>query len=111
MERNKLHLLHIRDSIDRVLEYSSQTTYDEFAENNKDYDAILMRIIVIGEAINNLSDEFREQHHNLPWHKAIGLRNQIAHGYIDIKPDIIWDTVKSDLPELKKKIEEILNNY
>ena len=111
MERNRLHLLHIRDSIDRAIEYSSQTTYEEFAKSDKYYDAILMRIIVIGESINSLSNEFKEQHHDLPWHKAIGLRNQIAHGYVDIKPDVIWDTVKEDLPELEKQIEKILKEF
>lgn len=108
MERNKLHILHIRDSIDRILEYAKKISYDEFAKKDKEYDAILMRVIVIGESVHELSNEFREKHHNLPWHKAIGLRNQIAHGYIDIKPEIVWDTIKNDLPELKKQIEKLL---
>ncbi|MFA6423028.1 MAG: DUF86 domain-containing protein [Patescibacteria group bacterium] len=111
MERNKLRLLHIRDSIEKIFEYSNEITFDEFAKNNKDYDAILMRIIVIGESVNELGNEFKEQYHDLPWHQAVGLRNQIAHGYIDIKPEIIWDTVKSDLPELKKQVDQILDNY
>lgn len=100
--------MHIRDSIDRILEYAKKISYDEFAKKDKEYDAILMRVIVIGESVHELSNEFREKHHNLPWHKAIGLRNQIAHGYIDIKPEIVWDTIKNDLPELKKQIEKLL---
>ncbi len=110
MERNKLRLLHIRDSIEKILEYSGEITFDQFSKNDKEYDAILMRIIVIGESVNELSNKFKEQYHDLPWHQAVGLRNQIAHGYIDIKPEIIWDTVKNDLPDLKKKVEEILGN-
>jgi uncharacterized protein with HEPN domain len=35
------------------------------------------------------------------------MRNQIAHGYFEIKKDVVWDTAKKDLPELKKQIEKI----
>lgn len=29
-----------------------------------------------------------------------GTRNRVAHGYLDIKLDIVWDTVQSALPAL-----------
>lgn len=105
-----LHLLHIRDAVEKILKYSSKITFDEFAKNDKDYDAILMQIIVIGEAVNNLSADFKEAHHDLPWYEAVGLRNRIAHGYVETRPDVVWDTIKKDMPELKKQIDHILDN-
>lgn len=111
MNRDKLHLLHIRDALDRIEEYSKDLDYTLFAKREVDFDAILMRVITIGEAVNSLSDEFKEKYHELPWHKAVGLRNQIAHGYIDVKPDLVWDTIKKDLPILKKDIEDILKQF
>lgn len=111
IDRDKLHLLHIRDAAGKVLEYSSSLSFDEFVKNSTLYDAILLQIIVLGEAVNQLSDKFKETHHNLPWYEAVGLRNQIAHGYIETKPDIVWDTVVNDIPELKKQVDSLLNNY
>lgn len=108
MERNRLHLLHIRDAIEKVLSYAKDTDFDIFNQKSVEFDAIMMQIVVIGEAVNELSDEFKEEHHKLPWHKAIGLRNRIAHGYIDVKPEIVWQTIKEDLPSLKKDIESLL---
>ena len=109
-DNENLHLLHIRDAVEKILKYSSQITFDEFAKNDKDYDAILMQIVVIGEAVNNLSAEFKEAHHDLPWYEAVGLRNRIAHGYVETRPDVIWDTIKKDMPELKKQIDLIVSN-
>ncbi|MCX6809203.1 MAG: DUF86 domain-containing protein [Candidatus Berkelbacteria bacterium] len=111
IDRDKLHLLHIRDAAGKILEYSSSLSFDEFVKNSTFYDAILMQIIVLGEAVNTLSAEFKEIHHDLPWYEAVGLRNQIAHGYIETKPDIVWDTVVNDIPKLKKQIDLILDNY
>ncbi len=110
IDRDRLHLLHIRDSVDAVLKYSKDITFDDFKKRGMDYDAILMRIIAIGEAVNELSNEFKEKHYNLPWHEAVGFRNKIAHGYLDadLNPKVIWQTVKDDLPELKNKVEKIL---
>lgn len=111
MDRNKLHLLHVRDAVDKILEYSNGLTFDEFAKNTTFYDAILMQIIVLGEAVFNLSDEFKEIHHELPWYEAVGLRNRIAHGYLETKPESIWDTVVNDIPKLKRQIDQILKKY
>ena len=111
MTRDKLHLLHIRDALNKIEEYSKDLSYDDFASIRVEFDAIMMQIIVIGEAVNQLSDEFKEKYHDQPWHKAVGLKNQTAHGYIDIKPGIVWDTVKTDLPVLKRNILEILKQY
>jgi len=109
--KDKLRLLHIRDSVDAILEYSSDITYEDFVQVAKNYDAILMRIVVIGENVTELSDEFKEKYHDLSWYEAVGLRNRIAHGYDVLKPEVIWKTVQKDMPELKNKIEEILKNY
>lgn len=108
IDRDRLHLLHIRDATEKILKYADDITFDEFAKKDKYYDAILMQIVVIGESVNNLSNSFKEKHNDLPWYEAVGLRNRIAHGYNDIKPDVVWQTIKEDLPELKNKIEEIL---
>lgn len=106
--RDKFHLERITESIDRIDGFVGKSSYDQFLENEMMYDATLMQIVNIGEMINRLSDDFREEHHELPWHDAIGMRNQIAHGYFEIEKDTVWDTAKDDLPNLKKQIEEIL---
>jgi len=108
MERNKLHLLHIRDAIEKIESYSKDTDYETFAKSGVEYDAIMMQMVVIGEAVNSLSEDFIEKYHNLPWGKAVGMRNRIAHGYFDINPKIVWETAKEDLPVLRKDIERLL---
>ncbi|KKU44378.1 MAG: putative cytosolic protein [Berkelbacteria bacterium GW2011_GWA2_46_7] len=108
IDRDKLHLLHIRDAIEKIELYSKDVALTDFAKSGLVFDAIMMQIIVVGEAVNGLSEEFKERHHDMPWHQAVGLRNQTAHGYLDIKANIVWKTLKEDLPVLKDKVQKIL---
>ena len=72
-------------------------------------DAVLHQIEIIGEASNAMSEEFREKHPSLPWMQMRAIRNKIAHDYRGINLHIIWDTVKNDLPVLKVKVRDLLD--
>jgi uncharacterized protein with HEPN domain len=78
--KDKKKLRDILDAIEAIEDYEV-SSYDEFLADTKTQDAILFNLIIIGEAANQISDEFREQHHNIPWSSLIGTRNMIVHGY------------------------------
>lgn len=59
----------------------------------------LVRLLeIIGEAANNVSEGFRSEHPDIPWRKVVGIRKRLIHGYFDLDLDIVWDTVRKDLP-------------
>lgn len=105
---DRILLERIIEAINIVKDHLAGYDFDKFSKDQKTYDAVLMQIVNIGELIYKLGREFHEEHHQLPWHKATGMRNQIAHGYFEIKKDVMWDTATKDLPELKKQVEVIL---
>lgn len=35
-----------------------------------------------------------------------GMRNRIAHGYFEIDFEIVWDTVRTSLPDLIVRLEQ-----
>jgi uncharacterized protein with HEPN domain len=63
--------------------------------------AIVTKLLVIGEAANRLSDEYKISHNNVPWKAFVGFRNVLIHEYFGIEWNIVWNTIKKDLPELK----------
>jgi len=107
-KRDKLHLLHIRDSAEKVEGYSNGLSYEKFAKSKLEYDAIMLQIVVIGEAVNDLGKELKEKYRKLPWRQIIDTRNHIAHGYFDIDTKTAWDIATEDLPKLKREVEKIL---
>ena len=77
----------LRDIVDAIeaIEAYSVSSYDEFLADDKTQDAILYNLIIIGEAANQISDEFQERHDTIPWSSMIGTRNIIVHGYDQVK--------------------------
>lgn len=76
--------------------------------NDEKVSAILYQIAVIGEATKRLSQEFRQQHPEIPWRDIAGMRDVLLHKYDQVDFDVIWDVVQSKLPELLTLLEPLL---
>ncbi len=83
-------------------------SFEEFAEDDLTRDAVLRNFTVIGEVSSKLSEEFIEQYPNFPIKEAIAMRNKVVHDYGDINLDVVWATIKEDLPTLRQIVTEIL---
>jgi uncharacterized protein with HEPN domain len=70
--------------------------------------AVVFALATVGEALNSITDGWRDQHPELPWREAIGLRHRLIHGYHDIRWDRIVNTVHHDLPDLVELLAKIL---
>ncbi len=64
----------------------------------------------IGEHMNKLHDLIGEQYPDLPWKKAIAMRNLIVHVYDQVKAEVVYDTATKDLDPLYSSLLEIKNN-
>jgi uncharacterized protein with HEPN domain len=75
-------------------------------------DATLMRLQDIGEQLLHIRDKFPEfyaQHQSEEWHKLIGLRNIISHGYREVDFEIIWDIVTHRLVDFTASITSLID--
>ncbi|HSD63824.1 MAG TPA: HepT-like ribonuclease domain-containing protein [Ignavibacteriaceae bacterium] len=68
--------------------------------------SIIKEIEIIGEAASKLSEEYIENHSDVPWIDIVGMRNRLIHGYFDVDIELIWNTVKKDLPDLIIKLKK-----
>ena len=82
----------------------------EILETNLTYqESILFNLIQIGENVNRLSDELKEQNDIIPWHQIVGMRNVITHGYGTLDIESIAETIQQDVPELLCACEKLLD--
>lgn len=93
----------ILDACDRLAEIV-ELGREEFGGNWLAVSAASYELAVIGEAMTHLSDEFLEMHRSVPVRKAKSLRNLLMHEYFRTEPEILWDTMVSDIPELVRML-------
>ena len=107
-ERDIDNLSAILDYCDRISSINERfgNSFEHFNSDEDYKDALLMNIFQIGEVSNRLSEECKETMSDVPWHEIYGTRNVIAHGYVKVKNEIIWEIVENDIPLLKHEICE-----
>ena len=79
-----------------------------FLKDEKSKRAVCMTLINIGELVKNLDDDIRTPHKSIPWREISGMRDIAAHKYQTLKMERVWNTVRKDIPEFKKHLENIL---
>ena len=109
MSGNRLrdYLEHIRAAATDACDFVDGLTRDAFLADKRTQQAVIMSLIIIGEAatkIMNNYPEFIAAHPRVPWQGMRGMRNRIAHGYFDINLVVVWDTVKTALPDLVRQL-------
>ena len=95
------------DDIDWAVK-SFSLTEKEITENPGFRAMLAFFVQQIGETSGKLSEEFKNSHPEVEWKAIIGFRNHIVHAYGKVIPEILWDTVKNDIPELRDFCTAIL---
>jgi uncharacterized protein with HEPN domain len=109
MKHNGVYLKHILDEIIFLLKTTENLDYDAFLENELYTRAFSRSFEIIGEAVKNLSADFRKKHNDIEWKKIVGMRDKIIHHYFNVDYKILWDAIKNKLPEIKEKIQTALS--
>jgi uncharacterized protein with HEPN domain len=91
-----------------ITEIIKGVPHTKFIENKTIRYAIERLRLIIGEAANHVSREFREQHSNIEWAQIIGLRNILAHEYGEVKTDKIYLAATKSIPALLENLEPLL---
>lgn len=69
----------------------------------------LVRLLeIVGEAAARVSPDGRQNCPQIPWPKITGMRHRLIHGYDFVDYDILWQTVREDLPPLVTQLEALL---
>ncbi len=101
-------LQHIDDCIEHINDYLSGKSFEDMKADIMCYHAVVYNIMIIGEAANLLTKEFRDKHPEVPWRDIVDMRNALVHGYITTNAKLVWETYTSDLPLLKKQVEQFI---
>ena len=110
MEKNNyIYIDHIKDSLNKILEFTKGMDEKAFLNNELVKDAVTRNFEVIGEATKNIPENFRQNYPDVPWKKMAGMRDKLIHDYMGIDFWKVWETVVYDIPKLKAGLDKIIN--
>ncbi|HET7688142.1 MAG TPA: DUF86 domain-containing protein [Candidatus Macondimonas sp.] len=109
MNPNRLpdYLDHIRLAAGDACSFIEGLDKNDFLADKRTQQAVILNLIIMGEAATQIMKDhadFTVRHPEVPWREMKGMRNRIAHGYFDINLDVVWDTVKTALPQLLERL-------
>jgi uncharacterized protein with HEPN domain len=103
--------------LDQMLEAAQQArsyvagmNIDQFMADRRTQQAVVLNLVVIGEAAVRLLRErpaFADENPGIPWRSIRGMRNRIAHGYFDLDMNLVWTTVDESLPGFVDELQRI----
>lgn len=106
--RDVERLSHMLEAISVLINYKDHHTLEDAKSDPVVYFGLVKYVEIIGEAVYKLTHEFRDTHPVLNWADIERMRHVLVHGYYKIRPDQLWETIVTDIPEIKPIIEQLI---
>lgn len=108
MERDLQSLLDMLQSAQIVMDYLKGRSQNELATDLQFQDAMIRRLLIIGEAAKRVSETTRQTLTSIPWVAINGMRNRLVHEYDEIDLDVVWDTAVNSLSVLILELKKVV---
>lgn len=105
----KLYLSDVLESGHAIQTYVQDVTFEQFITDRMRNAAVVREFEIIGEAVGKISESIKANFPKVPWREIKDFRNLLVHEYFGIDQEIIWNTIKQDLPLLLDAAEKILS--
>jgi uncharacterized protein with HEPN domain len=104
------YLNDIREAAQKAIEFLGQRSVAEFIADEKTVFAVVRALEIIGEATKRIPNDLRQQHPEIPWRAMAGITDKLIHDYITVNREIVWKTVREDLPPLINQLDAMAND-
>ena len=105
---------YIEDIVDAMNKAEILTQDIDFVDFKADFRinfAVARALEIVGEAAKRVPESTRQKYQTIPWRDMAGMRDKIIHGYDNVDFQIMWDAVKLEIPLVKPKLKQILDEY
>jgi len=99
-EDDRTRLRHMLDAANDAIRFAADRQRADLDADRMLLLSLLKCIEIVGEAASRVSAKTQAGLPDLPWPDIIGMRHRLIHAYYDVDPDLVWDTVERDLPDL-----------
>lgn len=100
VKNDNYYIQKIIKDLEFIVSHMKNVDLEELNYNEVLLDSMLFRMIQISENAKRLSEDYKQVHYKIPWNAMGGLRNRIVHDYGNVDLNIVYETLKKDIPQL-----------
>lgn len=108
VKKPEIILTHILESIEMIESRMKGITHDRFVDDIELQDSVVRRLEIVGEATRRLTEDFRDLYTQINWQDPARMRSVLIHAYDEVDIEIVWKTIKNNLPPFRKQIEDLM---
>ena len=83
-------------------------SFEDFKKDDKSSSAVIRKFEIIGEAAKQIPENVKQECPSVPWKEMAGMRDKLIHFYFGVNYDLLWQTIKNRIPEIKPVIRQLL---
>ena len=106
VKTDSYYIEKIRKDLEFIVDHMQNVDIEELNANEVLLDSMMFRMIQLSANAKKLTDEYRLTHGEIPWGAMFGLRNRIVHDYGNVDLNVVYETLKYDIPELLELLGE-----
>jgi len=103
-----IRLRHMLDAAHDAVSFAEGCSREDLDSDRQLVLAVVKCIEIIGEAASRVSPEGQAEAPELPWRDMIDMRHRLVHAYYDVNLDVVWSTLREDLPPLIAALENVI---
>lgn len=104
------YIEQMEDAAQQAISFLSGCEKAQFLTDTKTQMAVSMALVILGESvarITKVNPHIADEHPEIPWMKIKAMRNLVAHNYFELEFELVWKTVRDDLPHLLSQLRAL----
>ena len=111
MRKYSLYLSDILKALEAIESFVEGLSFEDFKKDDKTSSAVIRKFEIIGEAAKQVPGSVKKKYPAVPWKEMAGMRDKLIHFYFGVNHDLLWQTIKNRIPEIKPIISQILKDF
>jgi len=108
MRDYRLYVKDILDSAEAIEKFVEGMDFEKFKADDKTTSAVIRKFEIIGEAAKHVPEPIRNKYPSVPWKEMAGMRDKLIHFYMGVKYELVWQTIKDVIPQIKPVLRQII---